>query len=288
MAYGKTLDWFQSNNIVVATALCFIATGIFLLLQLHRAGNPYLPLTIFRYRNVWVATLLFVLFVVMNSSNVLVTVYTHIASPANNMQIGTQSQWSILGCVLGAVLAVGLVFKRVPFRIIFLVSFALMAASNILMYFTFQNEILLSKLILPIILMNVGLIPLYALVAAYGMKGLPNHLLVSLLFIMILMRNAIAPPIGSALYSNWLYECQQYHEQRLIENYDAPTITSPPQIATARRTVLIRSNLLAMKDITGKTIWVFLAIGLLVLVFPSKRESSTTNYRNNLKVRQEI
>ena len=272
MAYGKTFDWLSSHSIVLAIGICLISAGLFLLLQIHRKGDAYLPLSIFRYRNVWVAALLFVLFVVMNSSSVLTTTYAHIASPANDMQIGAQGRWSILGCVLGAMLAVGMVLKRVPMRIIFLVSFALMAVSNVLMYFTFQNETLLGQLALPIVLMNTGLIPLYALVAAYGMKGLPNHLLASLLFIMILMRNAIAPPVGSALYSNWLYQRQQYHEQRLIENYDALNIITPSQIATARRTVLIQSNLAAMKDITGKTIWLFLAIGIMVVVFPTRKE----------------
>ena len=105
------------------------------------------------------------------------------------------------------------------------------------------------------------------------MKGLPNRLLASLLFIMILTRNAIAPPVGSALYANWFYERQQYHEQRLSEHADALTIGSPSQLVSARRTVLIQSNLAAMKDITGNTVWLFLAISIVVVVFPARKKS---------------
>ena len=281
MAYGKTLDWLSSRSIVLAIGICLISAGLFLLLQIVRKNEAYLPLGIFRYRNVWIAALLFILFVVMNASSVFTTTYAHLASPASDMQIGAQSRWPIVGYLLGAVLAVGMVLRRVPLRIVFLLSFVLMGASNVLMYFLFQNEILLSQLALPIVLMNMGLLPLYALVAAYGMKGLPNRLLASLLFIMILTRNAIAPPIGSALYSNWFYERQQYHEQRLSEHADALTIGIPSQLISTRCTVLIQSNLAAMKDITGKTIWLFLAIGIVVAAFPARKKSIHQITNNN-------
>lgn len=157
------------------------------------------------------------------------------------------------------------------YRFIFCLSFLLMAVANILLYFSFQSEILLSQIALAIVLMNMGLLPLYALVAAYGMHGLPNHLLASLVFVMIFFRNAVAPPVGSALYANWLYHRQQYHEQRLSENLDPTLLASPTQLTARYRQVVVQSHLAAMKDVAGMTVWAVIGLGEAMVVVPVER-----------------
>lgn len=271
MAYGKTLDWLSSPLVVGALALCLVSSGGFVLLQAVQGEGAYLPLSFLRYPHVWVAALLFVVLVLVNSSSVLSTTFAHLATTANTQQIGAQGRWAILGCLLGLLLAVGLVVRRVPFRFIFCLSFLLMAVANILLYFSFQSEILLSQIALAIVLMNMGLLPLYALVAAYGMRGLPNHLLASLVFVMIFFRNAVAPPVGSALYANWLYHRQQYHEQRLGENLDPTLLANPTQLTARYRQVVVQSHLAAMKDVAGMTVWAVIGLGVALVVVPVAR-----------------
>lgn len=268
MDYGKTLDWFSSPSIKIASSVGLISLGAFILLQVNREGEAYLPFEILKYRNVWIAALIFIVMVIVNASNVLNTSFAHLASPADDMHIGAQNRWAMLGVFIGLLIAFAMILAHVSFRIIFFVSFMLMGASNLLMYFLFQSQILLGQLVWPIILMNAGLLILYSLVAAYGMHELPNHLLSTFVFIMIFTRNAFAPPIGSSIYSNWLYQRQQYHLQVMSEQVDP--ILAPGQALTASsvKSATVQATLAAMKDVTGKTLWILCGISTLILLMP--------------------
>lgn len=88
------------------------------------------------------------------------------------------------------------------------------------MYFQYQTSGLFDNMILPTILNYTGLLILYSLIAAFGMKKIPTRYLVTFVFLMIWMRNAIAPVIGSSLYTNWVNERQQYYISRLSHEVD--------------------------------------------------------------------
>ena len=103
-----------------------------------------------------------------------------------------------------------LIVRKVHFRWLFSLAFLLMAASNAYLYFQYQTEGMFHNLWLPMLLNFTGLLILYSLVAAWGMKGLPSRYLATFVFLMIWMRNAIAPVVGTSIYSNALYHRQQY------------------------------------------------------------------------------
>lgn len=206
LVFGKTLDWFDSPKIRLATAGMLVSTGVFLLVSVRNGDDAYLPLGVFRYRNIWMSMLLFLLAMIFNSANIFVVTFSKISTPVNNLQSASLSGWAIAGCVLGLVISILLVLKKVRFRTIFIIALMFMGLSNCLMYFQYQTEGLFSNMVWPTVLNFTGLLMLYSLVAAFGMKSLPARYLVTFVFLMIWMRNSIAPVIGASIYSSTLNE----------------------------------------------------------------------------------
>lgn len=297
LVFGKTLDWFDSPKIRLATAGMLVSTGLFLLASLRNGDDAYLPLGVFRYRNIWMSMLLFLLAMIFNSANIFVGTFSKISTPVNNLQSASLSGWAIAGCVLGLVISILLVLKKVRFRTIFIIALLFMGLSNCLMYFQYQTEGLFSNMVWPTVLNFTGLLMLYSLVAAFGMKSLPARYLVTFVFLMIWMRNSIAPVIGASIYSNTLNERQQYHITRLSENIDPTNSlaaeTYARNILVGRSTgkgsyeaqqfstlamkgrVTVQATIVAMKEITGNTVIMILVTAVIAFLLPYHREETT-------------
>lgn len=297
LVFGKTLDWFQSPNLRFALGLLLVLVAIFLLFSIRNGDEAYLPLVSFSYRNVWMSMLLFLLTMVLNSANVFVSTFAKISTAINNVQSASLSAWAIVGCVAGLLISLLLIAKKVKFRLIFCVGFFLMAASNVYLYFQYQTMGLFSNMAIPTILNYAGLLILYSVVAAFGMKKLPSRFLATFVFLMIWMRNAIAPVVGSSIYSNWLNGKQQYYIVRLAQNVDMENpLAASAFVRTARvgqaggkgtdgaeklaatsmkAQVAKQAAITAMKDITGDTVLLLAgAIALTVLLPYAKNETT--------------
>lgn len=297
LVYGKTLDWFYSDSIRLAVGMLMISCGAFIFLSLRNGEKSYLPLRVFSYRNVWMSMLLFLLTMVFNSANIFVGTFAKLATPINNLQSASLSGWAIAGCLLGLLLSILWVVKKVRFRTLFCVAFLLMAASNAYLYFQYQTMGLFSNMILPTVLNYTGLLMLYSIVAAFGMKSLPSRYLATFVFLMIWMRNAIAPVIGSSIYSNWLNHKQQYYVIRLAQTVDSENTlsatafqqtkrmgqaggkgtTEAEQIATTslKGRIAVQAAIVAMKDITGQTVLLLLGTAGMVLLLPYHKKETT-------------
>lgn len=297
LVFGKTLDWFESPQICVATAIMSVSTGIFLLVSIRNGDEAYLPLGVFRYRNIWMSMLLFLIAMIFNSANIFVGSFSKISTSVSNFQSASLSAWAIVGCVAGLIVSLLLVLKKVRFRTTFIVGLLFMALSDCLMYFQYQTEGLFNNMIWPTVLNFTGLLMLYSLVAAFGMKSLPARYLVTFVFLMIWMRNSIAPVIGASIYSNVLNERQQYYITRLSQDVDA---TNPMAAAAhARNTavgkasgkssfeseqfstvalkgrVTLQATISAMKEITGITITLILLTTALTFILPYHKKETT-------------
>lgn len=297
LVYGKTLDWLDSQRIRWALALFLFSGGVFLLLALRHKREYYLPLEVFTYRNVWISMLLFLLTMIFNSASMFTGTFAKLATPINNMQGAFLSGWAIIGCLLGLLLSVLLVVKKVRFRTVFIVAFLLMTAANVCLYFQYQTMGLFDNMILPTVLNYTGLLMLYSLVAAFGMKHLPSRYLVTFVFLMIWMRNAIAPVIGSSLYSNWLNERQQYYITRLQQTVDNENPLAASAFMQTKRMgqaggkgtleaeqlsttslkgrITVQATIVAMKDITGQTALLLLGTAALVVLLPYHKKETT-------------
>lgn len=297
LTFGKTLDWFDSSRIVIVTAIMLISTGFFLLMSMRNDDDAYLPLGVFRYRNIWMSMLLFLIAMIFNSANIFVGSFSKISTAISNYHSATLSIWAIAGCLAGLILSVLLVVRKVRFRTTFIVAFLFMASSNVMLYFQYQTNGLFDNMIWPMVLNFAGLLMLYSLVAAFGMKSLPSRYLATFVFLMIWMRNSIAPVIGASIYSNWLNERQQYHISVLAENIaasdymSAGTYAQNINIAKAsgkstleseqfssmamKGKVTIQATIVAMKEITGNTvIFILIAAGITFFLPYHKKEST--------------
>lgn len=297
LVFGKTLDWFESPQICVATAIMSVSTGIFLLVSIRNGDEAYLPLGVFRYRNIWMSMLLFLIAMIFNSANIFVGSFSKISTSVSNFQSASLSAWAIVGCVAGLIVSLLLVLKKVRFRTTFIIGLLFMALSDCLMYFQYQTEGLFSNMIWPTVLNFTGLLMLYSLVAAFGMKSLPARYLVTFVFLMIWMRNSIAPVIGASIYSNVLNERQQYYITRLSQDVDA---TNPMVAAAHARNIAVgkasgkssfeseqfstvalkgrvtlQVTISAMKEITGTTITLILLTTALTFILPYHKKETT-------------
>ena len=297
LVYGKTLDWLDNQTIFWAVVLMVFSGGAFLLDAAQAGARAYLPLGVFRYRNVVMSMLLFLLTILFNSASSFITAYAKLATPINNVQGASLSGWSALGFLLGLLLSLLLIARKSHFRTVFSVAFLLMAAANAYFYFQYQTEGLFRNMALPTVLNAMGLLVLYAVVAAWGMKGLPSRYLATFVFLMIWMRNAIAPVVGVSVYSNLLTHRQQDYVTRLAQNVDAvnPMAQSAfvqtgrigkamgrgtmeaHQLATTalKGRIAKQAAITAMKDITGQTVLWLLGITVVVLLLPYRKHEST-------------
>lgn len=297
LVYGKTLDWLYSERILFTTALFLFSCGAFLFFSLYHGAKAYLPLRVFKYRNIWMSMLLFLLAMLFNSANVFVCMFAKLSTPINNLQSASLSKWSVLGCFLGLLLSLLLVKRKVRFRVIFCIAFLLMTASNVFLYFQFQTVGLFSNMIIPTILNYTGLLMLYSVVAAFGMKRLPSHLLATFVFLMILMRNAIVPVIGSSVYSNRMNRNRQYYISRLVQNVyeENPIVSTNFQkskrvgllsgkgtmeaeqfaVTSIKGRIVVQSIILAMKNITEQTIILLLITVCITFLLPYKKKETT-------------
>ena len=297
LVYGKTLDWFYSDSIWLATGLLLIFCGAFLFRSFLRGEEAYLPLKVFTFRNVWMSMLIFLLTMVFNSAHIFVGTFAKLSTPINNLQSASLSGWAIVGCLCGLLLSILLIVKKVRFRTIFCVAFLLMAASNTYLYFQYQTMGLFSNMILPTIFNYTGLLMLYSVVAAFGMKSLPSRYLATFVFLMIWMRNGIAPVIGSSVYANWMNHRQQYQVTRLVQTVDSENVLAANTFAQTKRMgqaggkgtteaeqlaatslkgrITIQSAIVAMKDISGQTVLLLLGAAVMVLLLPYHKAETT-------------
>lgn len=297
LTFGKTLDWFDSRQIIIATAIMLLSIGLFILSSLHNGDNAYLPLGVFRYRNIWMSMSFFLIAMIFNSANILVGSFSKISTAINNYHSASLSGWAIAGCLGGLILSVLLVLKKSRFRTIFIIAFLFMALSNCLLYFQYQTTGLFENMIWPTVLNFVGLLMLYSLVAAFGMKSLPSRYLATFVFLMIWMRNSIAPAIGASIYSSWLNERQQYHISVLSEKMTATDPLAAHALAqnhvigkasgkgsfeteqfsamVLKGKVAVQATIVTMKEITGNTVILILITAGITFILPYYKNETT-------------
>ena len=256
-----------------------------------------LELGIFRYRYTWYSIGIFLLLMLINSSTLFVTTYLKLSTCSGNLESATVSCWAIPGCLAGLVFTVVCVLKGVHFRYIYAAGFLLMLGANLYMYFHYQTMGVYGHTIPPTLLHYAGMLVLYSVTCAFAMKHLPIRYFATWLFLMVAVRNVVAPAIGTFVYANWLQERQQHYITRFAQDVrlDNPQ-SSAPFVQAARLgqrqgkdsfeasrwastlikgQVSLQATLVAMKDITGSIIWICMGSVLLVLCVPYYKQEKT-------------
>ena len=279
LIFGKTLDWFDSPRITVCFGVMFICLGLFLM---RMTRSDYLNLGIFSYRSSVISMFLFMMAMVCNTPTSIIQSFAQLTTNINNEQWAALNLWAIVGIVAGFFIGILLGCRRTHYRFVFALGFLLMCACHVYMYFQYQTEGLYENMRLPMALSFAGLMLLYPLIASYGMNHLPVRHYVGFVFIMILMRNTFAPMFGVSLLTNGMQERQQYYNTRLVQNVDAqsPTVqaiggVNPVTVPLLYMSKARQSAILAMRDISGITIWVTAGMAVICLLLPFKKEDRT-------------
>ena len=256
-----------------------------------------LELGIFRYRYTWYSIGIFLLLMLVNSSTLFVTTYLKLSTCSGNLESATVSCWAIPGCLLGLAFTLVCVFRGVHFRYIYAVGFLLMLGANLYMYFHYQTMGVYGHTIPPTLLHYAGMLVLYSVTCAFAMKHLPIRYFATWLFLMVAVRNVVAPAIGTSVYANWLQEKQQHYITRFVQDVrpDNPQSSIPfaqasllgqmqgkdgleaSRLASTmlKGKVSLQATLVAMKDITGSTIWICLGGMAFALLIPYHKHERT-------------
>ena len=218
LVYGKVLDWYDDPSICWATALAFASGGIFLYMESTRR-SPYFLLDIFKLRTIRVGILLFFLLMVLNSSSMLVNVFTGVGMKIDNWQNATLGNWCLAGYAIGIVLILVLRNKGVHFKYLFAMGFLFIGLAALFMYFEVQTMGLYERMKYPVIIRSVGMVILYALTAVYANQRMPYKYLSTWVCIMLTVRMC-----GSGYGSGSVYQrapgAPEYYVTRYAHGVD--------------------------------------------------------------------
>ena len=291
---GKTLDWFSSPRIVWATVIFLLSTAGYFFLSTNHVGEDAMRWQIMGFKNVWLSALLFTVLMILFSCSMFVSTFAKLSTQAGNFDAGMLASWAILGCFLGLMIAAAMAFARVHFRWIIALGFVLLLVADIYLYFQYQTDGSFDHMAVVTVINYAGLFIPYAMLVPLGMKHLPVRYMTTYIFIFLFFRNALAPVAGMSLYTNWLQERQQHYIHRLVQNVDyenqqaatydygmrrmgqakgGSTLEAQQLSTTAMRgKITVQATLVAMRDITGTTIWLLVGTIAFVLFFPYHRD----------------
>lgn len=294
LIYGKVLDWYASENIWWATGIALVSGVAFFLMDRYRK-SPYFLWDIFKLRTIRMGVLLYLLLMILNSSSLLVNVFTGIGMKIDNWQNASLGNWCILGYVLGVIVILFLRNKGVHFRYLFALAFFFIGMSALFMYFEVQNDGMYERMKYPIIIRTIGMLILYALSAVYANQRMPYKYLSTWICIMLTVRMVLGPSIGTALYTNVLQNRQQHYTTMYAAQTDAVTPETEMQFKrtvmgskmqgrseeegqimatmSAKGKVQVQATLSALKEIAGWTFYgCFISmIFVLVIRYPKRK-----------------
>lgn len=261
--------------------------------------------TALTHRDVVLALTGFFLVMFLVSSSSLVGAIMGLGLKLDTVKSASIGNWQFLGYFIGAVLLVILIKRDCSPRWITALGFSLITLSAMFLYFRFHPMIEFSQMILPTVLRSTGMLMLYAYFGYYGILKLPRPDLQigTWIFLMLAFRAVTGPVVGASAYANAIYHRTQHYVERFVAESDVTSETA----ATFRRTqmglmmqgkssdeatqtaslsakgnVQIQATLVALKEISGWTIWLGIGCVVFVLLFLYKGESPPLNPQHNI------
>ncbi len=264
LVYGKTLDWFNSYKIWVACAVFVVGLVSNILIDIRlNERHRYFRYEIWKYRNVRLATVVYCIAMIVNSSSSLTSVVSQIGLKTDTYINNMLGNWSIVGFVLAALTIIILRKKGVEYKYIFALGFLGFAYTMWFTYNQVQYDVYYGDIRFLSIVRNYSMFILYSISMIYAYQRLPYRLMPSWIHIMIISRSVMGPAIGSGLFGSGLQYYQQYFINSL--SYSSDNI----------RMVNIQSMMLAVKQMSGYTIWFCLIMAALLVMITWKKRKLT-------------
>lgn len=273
--YGKTFDWFSSAYMRIAAGVTLSGLIAFIVITHNRREEDrYFRMELFKYKNVWVAIIIYTLANILNTSSALTNVMTAIGMNIDTLAQNKLTNWSPLGYLIGCIIVVVLRIKfNISYKWVMSTGFAIFGYTmwwtynNVHIYATYQDMVYIT------IIRNCGHFILYSICMIYAYQRLPYRLMPTWICLMLGGRSILGPAIGSSLYGSGL----QYFQAQYLSNLSG-TLSHGISWITGLKTVSLQSMLLAIKDISGYTIWgIIIIITILLAFIPWRKRNLKTH-----------
>lgn len=261
--YGEHLDWFDSKYIIFATVFAILAIG----LNLWRSSfirHPFIELTTWKYRNVWLTFGLYMIVNILTSpSHYFEHIYAEAILGYDTLNV-ISLNWAVLfGIVVGAIFCYRyFAIKKWTYKTMTLIGFVLILLYLLIMYFIIDYNLPKETLILPLFVRGVGYI-IIAITLITALTIIPFNHFPQNLTIQAFASASIGPLIGSSILIEAFKISSRKNFMILGTNIDKvnPLVN---QITKERiyHDLQLQSSILSMKEVFG---WLFL-FGLLVLL----------------------
>lgn len=269
LVYGKTLDWFDSPQLIAACVVFAIGLVLCILMDKFRAPiNRYFQLEIWRLPNVRRAALLYTIAMAVNCSSALTNMVQGIGLSLDTYVNNMIGAWAPLGYLIAAVIIIVAGKKGIGYRWLFALAFGIFAWT---MWFTagqVQMQAYYGDIRTITIVRNVAMFLLYAVCMIYAYQRLPYRLMPTWICIMLIGRSVMGPAIGAAIYSNAIQYLQQLHLTNLAADL---TPGAPWQMGLRMST--LQSMILTTKELATYSLYVCLFLVILMIIIPWRKRT---------------
>lgn len=262
--YGKTLDWFSSVYMWIALGVFIGGILAFTGITLERKEEDrYFRMELFRYKNVWIAIIIYTLANILNTSSALTNVMTGIGLQLDTFTQNQLTNWGPLGYLIGCITVVVLRIKfNVDYKWVVAMGFAIFGYTMWWTYNSVQMHTTYDDMIFIAVIRNWGHFMLYSICMIYAYQRLPYRLMPTWICLMLGGRSIIGPAIGAALYGCGI----QYYQLQHLSNLTGNLTQGTPWTIGLKMSTL-QSMMLAVKELAGYTLWAVILMIVVLLVF---------------------
>ena len=219
--YGKTKDWFSSEDIIIISILVPIVGWMFFRRQLITDNRPFVDMSILKNRNSRTVYLFCFLMMFLASYTTLVTSYVNSVLRLDTARSNELYLYMIPGIIVGGFLCYYWYLKAIRMAWLIFIGFVCFTIGITLLYFQVSPNGLYEDLFIPMFLKGVGILVLFVALAIYAVQGLKPEQLIYNAFFLIGVRSVLAPAISYSVITNWIYRLQQKYNVILSESVDA-------------------------------------------------------------------
>ena len=269
--YGDYYDWYQSANIWMGTLFGSVTLG----LNLWRASfirHPFIANETWRYRNVWLTLVLFIVVnILISPAHDFEHIYTNVILGYDAINTVSLNWIVLLGFLGGAFFAYRtFALHKWTYKTMTLIGFSLLVSYLVVMYFLIDYNIPKEMLFFPLLLRGLGYI-IISITFISALMGLPFQHFFQSLTVQAFISACCGSQIGSAVLSHVFKITMKKNEMLMSANLDSvnPMVNHLSTEALFGR-LQQQAMIVSMKEIYG---WLCI-LGLLCLLAFLLKESS--------------
>jgi hypothetical protein len=269
--YGDYYDWYQSTSIWMGTVFGLVALG----LNLWRASfihEPFIALATWRFRNVWLTFLLYVVVdILVSPTHLFEHLYTERILGYDVLHVVSLNWFVLIGFVVGAIFTYRVfALRKWTYKTMTLIGFSLLVGYLLVMYSIIDYNLPKEMLFFPILLRGLGYI-IISITFITALSTTPFQNFPQTLTIQAFISACLGSLIGSAVLARVFKITMKKNAMLLGTNLDninpvANQIPTESLFGTLQQQAMIVS----MKEIYG---WLCIA-GLFCLLAFLLKEST--------------